>query len=217
LEDLLDYDVGDGLCHAWYARRFLQAASLSEYAKPHSGLGLSTYVQWTSPIRRFSDLQTHVAIKRFLRRCRVLELVESGGDLPPDIVPKDLGWSGATMAAATSGGEQGDSVKAVDEDLRISEGAGLIQAARLLQRQSQQYWLYEHVRRNMEKDSKRSYTALILGCVDPDRKQYAVYLPELGMEHRYTSPHSLDTGAKIQVIPGLVNPRAGLLSIVRIV
>jgi exoribonuclease-2 len=55
--DLLENDIGDGFCHAWYARRFLSRPDITPDARPHSGLGLECYVQWTSPIRRFQDLQ----------------------------------------------------------------------------------------------------------------------------------------------------------------
>jgi exoribonuclease II len=43
--------------HAWYARRFFNKVSVSEETGPHYGMGLDCYVQWTSPIRRLTDLQ----------------------------------------------------------------------------------------------------------------------------------------------------------------
>lgn len=60
LMSLLEYNVGGGLCHAWYVRRFLQNVRVTEQQAPHAGLGLKSYVQWTSPIRRLSDL--HVSL-----------------------------------------------------------------------------------------------------------------------------------------------------------
>lgn len=43
--------------HAWYARRFFNKVTVSEEPGPHFGMGLDCYVQWTSPIRRLTDLQ----------------------------------------------------------------------------------------------------------------------------------------------------------------
>ena len=43
--------------HAWYARRFFNKVTVSEEPGPHFGMGLDSYVQWTSPIRRLTDLQ----------------------------------------------------------------------------------------------------------------------------------------------------------------
>jgi hypothetical protein len=43
--------------HAWYARRFFNKVVVSEETGPHYGMGLDCYVQWTSPIRRLTDLQ----------------------------------------------------------------------------------------------------------------------------------------------------------------
>ena len=48
---------GGGFCHAWYARRFFKPVTVSDMDKPHYGLGLDCYVQWSSPIRRLGDLQ----------------------------------------------------------------------------------------------------------------------------------------------------------------
>ena len=61
LQDLLQYK--HGYCHAWFARRFLSPVEIGPEPKPHFGLGIDCYVQWTSPIRRFGDLQVHAAVK----------------------------------------------------------------------------------------------------------------------------------------------------------
>ncbi|KAL3940251.1 MAG: hypothetical protein SGARI_001057, partial [Bacillariaceae sp.] len=91
LMDLLEYNIGDGYCHAWYARRFFSPVKVTPYFDGHSGLGLECYVQWTSPIRRFQDLQVHAVVKRYLRRKKVTELLENGESIPSSITPTDLG------------------------------------------------------------------------------------------------------------------------------
>ena len=51
--------VGGGYCAAWYMRRFSTPVSVSSEPLPHAAMGLDCYVQWTSPIRRYSDLQVN--------------------------------------------------------------------------------------------------------------------------------------------------------------
>jgi exoribonuclease-2 len=51
----------------WYqAVRLIRKAELSLHPEPHEGLGLPRYVQVTSPLRRFQDLQLHEQIRAFL-------------------------------------------------------------------------------------------------------------------------------------------------------
>lgn len=54
--------------YAWYIRRFLSPVIVQTTPAPHAGLGVPVYVQWTSPIRRFGDLQMHSVLKEYLRR-----------------------------------------------------------------------------------------------------------------------------------------------------
>jgi hypothetical protein len=106
----------------------------------------------------------------------------------------------------------------LDGDLDFLEGIGLNGAARTLQRQSKQYWLYEHVRRQREQDPDVTYTALVLGCVDQAKCQYAVYVQELGLETRYNSPAGkLNIGITLTMKVDRVSPRAGILYFVRAV
>lgn len=51
----------------WYrAVRLIRKAELSLHPEPHEGLGLAKYVQVTSPLRRFQDLQLHEQIRASL-------------------------------------------------------------------------------------------------------------------------------------------------------
>jgi hypothetical protein len=218
LDDLLEGDVGGGLCHAWYARRFLQPVKVTELLKPHFGIGIQCYVQWTSPIRRFSDLQTHASIKRYLRRKRVNEMMQKGSKVPSGLRSSDLGWATDSQDQSSQEEDGLPVVKArddLDQDLDFLEGVGLIGASRTLQRQSQQYWLYEHVRRLRDEDPDTTFTALVLGCVDQVKRQYAIYVYELGLEHRFTSPGKLNIGITLPMKVDKVSPRAGILSFVR--
>lgn len=217
MEDLLANNIGDGYCHAWYARRFLNPVSVSEIPKPHSGLGLECYCQWTSPIRRISDLQVHCAVKRYLRRQAVLEIQEKGGIIPDDITPIDLG-----MDIPFAGRDLKEQLVAaaiactLDQDIEYSDRASWIQASRAMQRNSQQYWMLEYIRRIKADDPEREFEVVVLGCTNPDRRQYALYVYELGMEWRYVSPTtSLQAGMKFNVKVGTVLPRLGQLSFVR--
>jgi hypothetical protein len=195
---------------------------LSEVPGPHSGLGLSSYVQWTSPIRRLADLQVHAIVKRYLRRQRLYEMMDSGHEIPASLdMYSDLGFPAGTVIG-NGGVWNNGTVPAADEldrDVNYFEGMGLVGAARTLQRQSQQYWIYEHVRRESENLPDKVYTALVLGCVDPEKQQYAIYVTALGLEHRFTTPGRgrLEVGARLQLRVDSVVPRLGTLTFVHAV
>lgn len=216
--NLLESNAGDGYCHAWYSRRFFQPVKVSETLTPHHGLGLDCYVQWTSPIRRFGDLQTHSAIKRFIRRKRINELMAEGKAIPSEITPADIGCEVPVAVKVDDDGSitqyECDS-SALDEDIDFKVGLGLIGAARQLQRRSQRYWLFEYISRILKENPDNAiFDAIVLGCVDHERDQYAVYLPELGLEHRYLSQKgSLQPGKKLRLKVASVFPSTGLMSL----
>jgi hypothetical protein len=215
--NLMESNAGSGLCHAWYTRRFLESVIVKDRPLPHSGLGLNCYVQWSSPIRRFSDLQVHAAVKRFIRRRKAYELLRSGASIPDEVGASDLG---VPPDALHDGRIDTDSfaLSDLDQDLDYMDGIGLVGAGKKLQRQSQQYWLFEYVRRLKEGNPDTMFNVVILGCVDPDRYQFAIYVKELGLEHRYISPAGrLEPGTEFRVRVDSVTPRSGLLSFVRVV
>jgi RNB domain len=221
LSKLFEEHTGGGFCHAWYMRRFLQSVRVQEEQMPHSGLGLKSYVQWSSPIRRFSDLQVHASVKRYLRRRKIYELLQANLTIPQGISAIDLGISdplfqnGADEVGLTNH-EIG--INDLDSDINFFDGLGLVGAAKTLQRQSQQYWIFEHVRRLKQSDPDKIYTSCVLGCIDPERQQYAVYIFDLGFEHRYISPIGrLEPGTTLRLKVDNVNPRADLLNFVRVV
>lgn len=198
-------ETNNGYPHAWYFRRFFRPVKVTKERKPHFGLGLSCYVQWSSPIRRFGDLQSHTAIKRYLRRKRVNKLLRDGTIIPSEILPIDLGCDLPC---------EGRKPKNIDViDYKVGQALG--GAARSVQRNSQQYWVFEYIRRLVSDSADEiSFECVVLGCVDPERLQYAVYAKELGLEHRYLSEMgSLKIGQSIWLKVANVNPRMGLLTL----
>jgi RNB domain len=209
-------------------RRFLQSVRIQEQQSPHSGLGLQSYVQWSSPIRRFSDLQVHASVKRYLRRRRFYELILQNETIPDGIRAIDLGISNDVFEKIKNHAQESSwnlspdattiTINDLDQDLNFSEGLGLITAGKNLQRLSQKYWLFEYIRRTHVTDPTRVYPACVLGCIDTDRQQYAIYVYDLGLEHRYVSPiDNLKPGTNLQLKVDTVTPRAGLLNFVRVV
>ncbi len=55
-----------GLSGAWAIRRVMKRAGYSLQPKPHFGLGLESYCQCTSPLRRYLDLVNHQQIRAHL-------------------------------------------------------------------------------------------------------------------------------------------------------
>ena len=199
-------ETNNGYPHAWYFRRFFKPVKVTKDHKPHFGLGLSCYVQWSSPIRRFGDLQAHTAIKRYLRRKRVNKLLRDGSNIPSEITAMDLGCELPSPDGSKS--------KTVDPiDYKVGQALG--GAARFVQRNSQQHWMFEYIRRMVSESADEvSFECVVLGCVDPERLQYAVYAKELGLEHRYLSEMgSLKVGQSIWLKVANVNPRMGLLTL----
>ena len=60
-------DILPGLAGACQIRRCMRPRSVSLKPGKHSGLGLYAYTQVTSPLRRYTDLISHIQIRRFLR------------------------------------------------------------------------------------------------------------------------------------------------------
>ena len=70
---------------AWYERRFFSPAIISTRPGLHAGLGVEYYVQWTSPIRRYSDFEVHNNVKRYLRMEKVRGILEEGERIPEEV------------------------------------------------------------------------------------------------------------------------------------
>ena len=208
-----------GYCHAWYARRFFEPVQVKAEALPHNGLGIDCYVQWTSPIRRFSDLQVHASVKRFLRRQKVNQLMKAGKPIPENLTASDLGCE-IPRQVESSKSESGLYTEYKLEQsggehvVNYKKGLGFVNAAKMVQRKSREYWLFEFVRRQVEEsDSEIAFETTVLACIDPLRQQYAIFVHELGLEHRYLSEQGeLPSGKKLWLKVSNVQPRLGLLT-----
>lgn len=60
-------EIPEGICQDMAMRSCMNASTGGATPRPHSGLGLDAYVQFTSPIRRYADLLAHYQIKAYLR------------------------------------------------------------------------------------------------------------------------------------------------------
>ena len=205
---------------------------------PHHGLGLGCYVQWSSPIRRFGDLQVHGAVKRFLRRQKLFELLDAGSTIPAGITSSDVGFDISQLL------DKSTSLSDIrfDEDIDFKDGGRLLGVARSVQRVSQKYWmlvstvpvhsminletnsgikctefsylrscaqfLQEYLRRKKDSNPDLTFEALVLGCTNPSRRQYAIYIYELGFECMYINPVGyMQAGDRFEVMLVNVLPR----------
>ena len=210
MEDLFNNNIGGGLCHAWYARRFLAPVAIRETPSPHSGLGIKCYTQWSSPIRRFGDLQVHISIKRYLRRKKLIEMTQNGSPIPANITNNDVGCD---LAIFSNTGTS-SLVNCTDTDINFNDGLAWLKPARIVQRSSQTYWMLEFIRRM---DRSKTFEAVVLGCRNPVRNQYVVYIYELGLEWQYSSPvGDLISGTKIIVRATNILPHNGQMTLVRV-
>ncbi|KAG2484219.1 hypothetical protein HYH03_016954 [Edaphochlamys debaryana] len=85
--------IPEGPCRGFALKRCMTRSSVASAPSPHASLALDAYVQFTSPIRRYSDFMAHANLKAWLR-----------GEAPP--------FSGSTInavseAAAEAGRELG--------------------------------------------------------------------------------------------------------------
>jgi exoribonuclease-2 len=60
-------EILEGIAGYYQLRRCMRPRSLSTRPGQHSGLGLDTYIQVTSPLRRYTDLLAHLQIRAVLR------------------------------------------------------------------------------------------------------------------------------------------------------
>lgn len=212
MEGLLENNVGSGYCHAWYARRFLSPVSVSPKPRPHWGLGIQLYCQWTSPIRRYSDFHVHSEVKRFIRRQALSKLLDSNETVPTELfgheVSSDLDGVNLDLNHLRNPQDKNSTFFFV--------ASYKPRRARMLQRNSEQYWALEYIRRVWEHNKATTLTALVLGCTNPSRRQYAIYLSEFGLEWKYISPVGLQAGSTFTVSVANVLPRNGQLHIVRV-
>jgi exoribonuclease-2 len=69
-------NVPSGMAGFYQLRRFMRPRTLSTKPGRHWGLGLETYTQVTSPLRRYTDLLGHLQIRAFLKKDKPLSTDE---------------------------------------------------------------------------------------------------------------------------------------------
>jgi exoribonuclease-2 len=84
-------NIPDGMAGSYQLRRCMRPRVLSTKPGRHQGLGLETYTQVTSPLRRYTDLLAHMQIRAFL----------GGKPLLADEISMRLGAGEAAAAAVT--------------------------------------------------------------------------------------------------------------------
>lgn len=153
--------------------------------------------------------QVHSALKRYIRRKRINDLLQQGLGIPPEITSMDLGYDISKFQQRTTN----DMIRHVDP-INYTSGLGMIFAARPIQSASSNYWLFEHIRQLVdESEDEVMFESVVLGCVNRDRFQYAIYVYELGLEHRYLSERGeLEVGQKVWLKVASINPRMELLT-----
>ena len=120
----------------------------------------------------------------------------------------DLGYDIANIQQPTKS-------PAIVDPIDYSSGLGQIFAGRPIQFSSSNYWLFEYIRRKIDRSSDEEvmFESVVLGCVNQERFQYAVYVFELGLEHRYLSETGkLEEGKRLWLKVSSVNPRMELLT-----
>ena len=162
-------------------------------------------------------------IKRYLRRKRINEFIRQNKPIPKEITAMDIGchlYTNTHHSSTTTN----DPIIANDDDddkslvptqeqlsINLKQGLGLFRAARPLQRASQKYWMFEYIRRH---NNSTVMECIVLGCTDYERSQYAMYIPQLGLEHKYLSEMGpLKDGQRIWLKVASVNPRMSYLTL----
>ena len=189
--------LGHDLPAAWYERRFFSPAILSTERGRHAGLGVEGYVQWSSPIRRFCDLQVHVSVKRYLRREVVSRLLADGRPIPTNVTSDDLGLLMTGIEDYGSG--EHNVVDWSESDAKVRE-------SREIQKEENSFWILEHIRRRGEQ-GKKVWDATVLGYTGQDN--FAIYLEEIGWETQFKSDgvRGVDVGERFGVWVEDVDPR----------
>jgi exoribonuclease-2 len=97
-------EVLPGMAGFYQLRRCMRPRTLSTKPSRHWGLGMDTYTQVTSPLRRYTDLLAHLQIRALLRQeagllCKEAGLPDGREPLSADEVSARLGAGEAAAAA----------------------------------------------------------------------------------------------------------------------
>ena len=139
-------------------------------------------------------------------------MLQKGLPIPVGLSSMDLGYD-ISAIQQTAPATSSNNVHTTDP-IDYKSGLGMIFASRPVQFSSSNYWLYEYIRQLVDKsEDEIMFESIVLGCVNSDRYQYAIYVYELGLEHRYLSESGkLEEGKKLWLKVASVNPRMELLT-----
>ncbi|GMH55306.1 hypothetical protein TrVE_jg13112 [Triparma verrucosa] len=189
---------------AWYERRFFSPAIISNRPGLHAGLGVEYYVQWTSPIRRYSDFEVHNNVKRYLRMEKVRGILEEGERIPEEVKSDDLGcvFTGVD-----------DECQAVFTSCDEDANKGMIEEARSITKGARKYWVLEYIKRanknHFEDFGKtRVWDLMCLGRIESGS---VVYVKEIGYEFVWAG-EEFEVGEEFRGWVERVDPRFGELN-----
>ena len=120
------------------------------------------------------------------------------------------------MNEVSDGVPQFDTDELFDHAIDYSDRTKVLGPARYVMKASNKYWMLEYIRRLYQADSGTMFETLVLGCVNPTSRQYAIYVYQLGLEWKYTSPVGLKAGIVLKLRIGNVIPQNGQLTFVRV-
>ena len=137
-------------------------------------------------------------------------MTKNGLPIPANITKSDIGCDPAHFCTDYSSSSQ----NSLDADIDFTHGLSCLRTARVVQRSAQTYWILEFIRRL---DRNKTFETIVLGCKNPERKQYVVYIYELGLEWVFNSPiNDLTSGTKIHVKATNILPHNGQMTLVQV-
>ncbi|MDP6104095.1 MAG: ribonuclease catalytic domain-containing protein [Gammaproteobacteria bacterium] len=71
-QDILDRSDSLSLSESFNATKYFKRSAISTKIRPHSGLGLESYLRVTSPLRRYLDLLVHQQLSNFITEKKTL-------------------------------------------------------------------------------------------------------------------------------------------------
>jgi hypothetical protein len=103
----------------------------------------------------------------------------NGIEIPSEITSFDLDCDLSMLGKENN---QSSGIMKTVNPIDYKSGLGMIFAARPIQTSSANFWLFEYIRRRVEGNNETDnvFECVVLGCVDKERFQYAIYVYELG-------------------------------------
>jgi exoribonuclease R len=182
---------GHPWCRAAYMRKFMKRVLVSSAPRAHWSLGVEHYVQWTSPLRRHSDLVVHWQLKAWLlqeqQHAQQQQRTQNGGQQAKEGHSME-GTDDEQKVAHDARPHRNPFIGSGWEELHAAtnQRAGIRRETARVQRASDSYWIYEFLRQSMLED--RIFEALVIGTDRPSYEtDWRVVLLEPGVELPFNS------------------------------